>query len=121
LAINNETGELFIGTDAGLCSYMTDATTAVNEITKDNVYAFPNPVVAGYEGLITVRGFALDSDVKILSTSGKLIAQGRSNGGTFTWDGRDQSGRRVASGVYMVAAATSDGKKGTVCKIAVIN
>ena len=120
LAINNETGELFIGTDAGLCSYMTDATTAVNEITKDNVYAFPNPVVAGYEGLITVRGFALDSDVKILSTSGKLIAQGRSNGGTFTWDGRDQSGRRVASGVYMVAAATSDGKKGTVCKIAII-
>ncbi|MBR4897721.1 MAG: Por secretion system protein [Prevotella sp.] len=120
LAINNETGELFIGTDVGLCSYMTDATTAVNEISKDNVYAFPNPVVAGYEGLITVRGFALDSDVKILSTSGKLIAQGRSNGGTFTWDGRDQSGRRVASGVYMVAAATSDGKKGTVCKIAII-
>lgn len=121
LAINNETGELFIGTYSGLCSYKTDATTAVETMVKDQCYAFPNPVVAGYEGLITVRGFSIDSDVKILSASGKLIAQGRSNGGTFTWDGRDQGGRRVASGVYMVAAATKDGKKGTVCKIAVTN
>lgn len=120
LAIDNQTGELFIGTDAGLCSYMTDATDAVDEMTKDEVYAFPNPVVAGYNGLITVRGLSLNADVKILSSSGRLIASGRSNGGTFTWDGRDASGRRVASGVYMVAAATKDGKKGTVCKIAII-
>ena len=120
LAINNETGELYIGTDIGLCSYTTNATTAVETMEKDNVYAYPNPVVSGYDGLITVVGLSLDADVKILSASGQLVAQGRSNGGTFTWDGRDRSGKRVASGVYMVAAATSDGKKGTVCKIAVI-
>lgn len=120
LAINNETGELYIGTDIGLCSYTTNATTAVETMEKNNVYAYPNPVVSGYDGLITVVGLSLDADVKILSASGQLVAQGRSNGGTFTWDGRDRSGKRVASGVYMVAAATSDGKKGTVCKIAVI-
>lgn len=39
----------------------------------------------------------------------------------FTWDGCDKSGRRVASGVYMVQTATADGKKGTVCKIAIVN
>lgn len=121
LAINGETGEVFIGTDMGLCSYMSDGTNAVEEIKKDEVYAFPNPVVSGYEGLITVRGLSLDADVKILSSSGKLIAQGRSNGGTFTWNVRDRHGRRVASGVYMVAVATKEGNKGTVCKIAVIN
>lgn len=120
LAINNKTGELFIGTDKGLCSFMTDATDAVNEMNKDDVYAFPNPVVSGYNGLITIRGLSLNSDVKILTASGKLIAQGRSNGGTFTWDGRDSQGRRVATGIYMVAAAKSDGSKGTVCKIAFI-
>ena len=89
-------------------------------MVKDNVYAYPNPVASGYNGLITVVGLSLNADVKIVSTSGKLIAEGRSNGGTFTWDGRDRSGRRVASGIYMVVTATSDGKKGTVCKIAVI-
>jgi hypothetical protein len=121
MAINNETGEVFFGTDMGLCSYVSDATTAEPTMVKDNVYAYPNPVVKDYQGLITVVGLSMDADVKILSTSGKLIAQGRSNGGTFTWNGRDSQGRRVASGIYMVATATSDGNKGTVCKIAVIN
>ena len=120
IAINNETGEVFFGTDKGLCSYMSDATEAAIEMVKDNVYAYPNPVVPGYDGLITIVGLSLDADVKILSASGQLVAQGRSNGGTFTWNGCDRSGRRVASGIYMVAAATSEGKKGTVCKIAVI-
>ena len=121
IAINNTTGEVFFGTDQGLCSYMSDATEAAIEIVKDNVYAYPNPVVPGYDGLITIVGLSLNADVKILSASGQLVAEGRSNGGTFTWNGRDRSGKRVASGVYMVAIATSDGKKGTVCKIAVVN
>ncbi len=121
MVIDNESGELFIGTESGLCTYMTDATAAESDMTADNIYAFPNPVTKDYSGVITVRGLSIDADVKILSVSGKLIAQGRSNGGTFTWDGRDSSGRRVASGVYMVATATKDGKKGTVCKIAVVN
>ena len=121
MAIDNNTGELFIGTDVGLCSLMTDATSAAIEMVKDDVYAYPNPVEPGYNGIITVVGLSRDADVKVLTTNGQLVAQGRSNGGTFTWDGKDCSGRRVASGIYMVAAATSDGKKGVVCKIAVIN
>ena len=99
---------------------MGDATATNNEMTKDNVYAYPNPVTPDYTGLITITGLTLDADVKILNASGKLIAQGRSNGGTFTWDGCDSEGNRMASGVYMVATATSEGKKGTVCKIAVV-
>ena len=121
IAIDHATGEVFMGTEEGLCSYMSDATESAIEMVKDDVYAYPNPVVKGYEGLITVVGLTRDADVKILTVNGQLVAQGRSNGGTFTWDGRDGRGRRVASGVYMVATATSEGKKGVVCKIAVIN
>ena len=120
LAMNPQTGELFIGTDVGLCSYMTDATDAVDKMNADDVYAFPNPVPPGYNGLITIRGLSYDADVKILSTGGKLIYQGRSNGGTFTWNGCDSSGRQVASGVYMIATATSEGDKGIVGKVAII-
>lgn len=120
IAINHETGEVFFGTENGLCSYISDATNASTEMTKDNVYAYPNPVTPDYTGLINIVGLTLNADVKIVSSSGKLIAEGRSNGGSFTWDGCDQQGRRVASGVYMVITATSDGKKGTVCKIAII-
>lgn len=120
LAINNTTGEVFIGTNVGLCSYMSDAVAANEDMNKDNVYAYPNPVTPGYEGLITVVGLSFNADVKILTANGVVVAEGTSNGGMFTWDGKNKNGERVASGVYMVATAKSDGSKGTVCKIAIV-
>jgi flagellar hook assembly protein FlgD len=89
-------------------------------MTKDNVYAYPNPVTPDYNGLITIVGLSYDADVKITTSNGVLVAEGRSNGGSFTWDGKDHKGNRVASGVYMVITGTSKGEKGTVCKIAII-
>lgn len=121
IVINQQSGEVFFLSDKGLCSYMSDATAPSDEMTDDQVYAYPNPVTPDYTGLITIMGLTFDADVKIASSNGALIAEGRSNGGMFTWDGCDRQGRRVASGIYMVITATSDGKKGTVCKIAVIN
>ena len=121
LAINNKTGEVFFGTENGLCSYISDATETNEDMTTDNVYAYPNPVTPGYTGLITIVGLAYNADVKILSANGALITEGRSNGGSFTWDGCNKSGQRVASGIYMVVTATSTGQKGTVCKIAIVN
>ena len=121
IAINPKSGEVFFLSDEGLCSYESDATEPNEEMKKDDVWAYPNPVTPDYSGLITVTGLTYDADVKITSSNGALIAEGRSNGGMFTWDGCDKKGRRVASGIYMVVTATKDGKKGTVCKIAVIN
>ena len=120
IAINNQTGEVFFGTENGLCSYMSDATEAATEMTKETVWAYPNPVTPDYTGLITVVGLTMNADVKILAANGAVVAEGRSNGGTFTWNGCDKEGNRVASGVYMVATATSGGEKGTVCKIAIV-
>ena len=120
IAINPTSGEVFFGTDKGLCSYISDATATNSEMTTDNVWAYPNPVEPGYAGPITITGLSLDADVKILTANGAIINEGRSNGGTYVWDGCDQNGRRVASGIYMVATATSKGEKGTVCKIAIV-
>ena len=120
-AINPKKGEVYFLTEKGLCSYQGDATEPSEEMTKDNVYAYPNPVTPDYTGLITITGLTYDADVKITASNGALIAQGRSNGGMFTWDGNDRQGRRVASGIYFVITATSDGNQGTVCKIAIIN
>ena len=120
IAINPTSGEVFFGTDKGLCSYVSDATATNSEMTTDNVWAYPNPVEPGYSGSITITGLSMNADVKILSANGAIVNEGHSNGGTYTWDGCDQKGRRVASGIYMVATATSKGEKGTVCKIAII-
>ena len=120
IAINNTTGEVYFGTDKGLCSYVSDATESNNEMTTDNVWAYPNPVEPGYTGNITITGLTLNADIKILAANGAIVNEGHSNGGTYVWDGCDQKGRRVASGIYMVATATSKGEKGTVCKIAIV-
>ena len=121
IAINDKTGEVFIGTEKGLCSYMSDATKPSDNPGGEDTYAYPNPIRLGYTGLITVVGLAYNSDVKIVTTNGVLVAKGTSNGGTFTWDGNDLNGKRVASGVYMVQTADQEGNNGTVCKIAVVN
>ena len=84
------------------------------------VRAYPNPVAPDYTGPITIEGLSYDADVRIVNTAGMLVARGRSTGGTYIWDGCDSKGRRVASGVYHVLTATSDGHRGTVCRIAII-
>ena len=120
IAINNATGEVFFGTDKGLCSYMSDATTPSDRPGEDNTYVYPNPVKPGYTGPITIVGLSMNADVKIVTTNGVLVATGISNGGSFIWDGKDKSGKPVASGVYMVESADEDGNNGVVCKVAIV-
>lgn len=121
LAIHPTSGLVMIGTDRGLCSYVSDATEAETELRADNIVAYPNPVRPDYTGPITVRGLTMDSEVKILSSTGQLVWNGQSNGGTFTWNGTNKHGRRVSSGVYHVVANTANGKKAVVCRIIVIH
>lgn len=121
IAMNEKTGEVFFGTDRGLCSYMSNATTAAQGMTKDNVYAYPNPVRPDYTGPITITGLDENADIKIVTVNGTLVNEGKSLGGKYKWYGLNKFGQRVASGVYMVEVATQEGEKGVVCKIAIVN
>ena len=120
IAIDDNTGEVFFGTDKGLCSYESDINSINDEMTKDNVWAYPNPVKPDYTGDITITGLAVNATVMILTSNGSLVHQGKSSSGIYKWDGRDLKGKKVASGIYMVATTTENGEKGTVCKIAII-
>lgn len=118
LAINEQTGEVFIGTEKGLVSYMGDATEGSEDYS--NIYAYPNPVRPEYNDHVTVVGLMEDSNVKITDLSGNIIYQGKSAGGTFTWDCRSRKGGRVATGVYLVLSATPEAKESVVTKIMVV-
>ena len=120
IAINNNAGKVYFATDKGLCSFNNGIVSPNAEMTKDNVYAYPNPVKPDYTGKINIVGLSFNADIKIVSTNGTLINEGRSAGGSYTWDGCDQNGKKVASGIYMVETATESGEKGVVCKIAII-
>jgi len=119
LVINPNTGELYIGTDQGLLSYMSDATEG-GESFSENAHAYPNPVKPDYTGVITVTGLIRDSNVKITDINGSLVYSGTSVGGQFTWDGKNSKGKKVSSGIYLVLAADSEGKEGIATKILII-
>lgn len=118
LTINQFTGEVFIGTEKGLVSYITDATEG-NEDYSD-IYAYPNPVRPEHNDRVTIVGLMNDSNVKITDIRGNIIYQGKSAGGTFTWDCRKRGGSRVATGIYLVLAATPEAKESVVTKIMVV-
>jgi len=118
IAINNATGEVFIGTDKGICSYQSEA---INP--KDNfsdVYAYPNPVRPLSNNQVIVTGLMRNSTVKITDLAGNLIKEGISMGGQYLWNCTDRFGATVKAGIYLVFAATPDGSQGIATKIMVI-
>jgi sugar lactone lactonase YvrE len=118
IAINNKTGEVFIGTDKGLVSYRGDATEGSESYA--NVYAYPNPVRPTFNQKVTITGLMENSNIKITDVKGNLIYQTKSVGGQITWDCRNKSSQYVASGVYLVIAVTPEAKESVVTKIAVV-
>lgn len=117
IAINNKSGEVFIGTANGIVSYMSDATAPAATLQESSVHAYPNPVKASYSGNISIVGLTYDCELKIVDAAGYLIAEGTSTGGQFTWNGRNAKGEKVASGVYYVLMYDENGDESLATKI----
>ncbi len=118
ISVNPSTGEVFIGTDAGIVSYMGSATEGEDDYSTVTVY--PNPVRADYEGDITIKGLVENSLVKITDISGNLVYEAYSTGGEFVWNGYNFKGRKVQTGVYLIYANNEDGEMDMVQKIMII-
>jgi len=119
IAINQKTGEVFIGTEAGLISYMGDA-TAGNDEFKD-VYVYPNPVRETYDGPIVVSGLVENTNVKITDITGDLVFKTTSLGGQAIWDGLNQNKNRCKTGVYLVFMTDPTGEKTKITKLLFIH
>lgn len=102
IAIDPESGKVFIATGKGVMAYGGQATETNGNSGIGTVYAFPNPVRPEYKGPITIRGLAFDSDFKITDVRGQIIFQGRSTGGQAIWNGTDLDGKRASTGVYLI-------------------
>ncbi|MFN8277290.1 MAG: two-component regulator propeller domain-containing protein [Chitinophagales bacterium] len=115
IAVDQKTGQVYIGTEGGMVSYWSDA--ILGESTAGKAIAFPNPVKSDYSGPIAIKGLVDDAYVKILDSGGTLVFQGKANGGLMIWDGKGYTGTRVATGVYTVLSSTDLGKERAVAKI----
>ncbi|MCB0563203.1 MAG: hypothetical protein KDD01_02375 [Phaeodactylibacter sp.] len=106
IAVDQESGEVFIATVTGMLSYQSDA-VAGGRTHKSEIEVFPNPVREDYDGPIAIRGLARDATVKITDVTGKLVFETTALGGQAIWYGLDYNGRRVNSGVYLVFSSSN--------------
>jgi hypothetical protein len=118
LAVDNKTGDVWFGTTKGVQSYRGNATEGGAKFTK--VYTFPDPVREDFTGNVTITGLIKDTQVKITDISGNLVFETVSDGGLASWDLKNYTGRRVATGVYLVFCASKDGSQSCVTKMLVI-
>ncbi len=115
IAIHPETGEVFFGTDQGIVSFRGVATEGQSSL--EDIVIYPNPVRKEHTGPIAIRGLPKNSTVRITNVSGDLVYKGRSEGGQAIWQGTDQNGIRVRTGVYLVFVASPGGKQSMAGKI----
>lgn len=116
IAIDAETGRVYFATDQGLLSYQGDAIAPV--ASAGDLFVYPNPVRG--ESEVVIEGLVESAQVRIVTPGGSTVAAFASRGGRIRWDGRDQNGDRVPSGVYLVIAVGDDGQGTSYGKVAVI-
>lgn len=107
ISIDPKTGDVYIGTELGLVSYRGTATDGGEE--NSELITYPNPVPSGYSGTIAIKGFVENADVRITDISGQLIYRTTALGGQAVWNGKDYTGRRPQSGVYLIFGTNRDG------------
>lgn len=117
ITVDPATGEVFIATISGICSFRSTATEGEN--TNSNVLVFPNPVPPGYQGTIAIRGLVNNALVKIAEMNGRLVFQTRAIGGQAIWDGRNYRGEKIASGIYLILVRDDSGAEKVATKIAI--
>ena len=115
IAINHQTGEVFIGTSKGLISFISDATQGYE--AHQNVSVYPNPVRPEFNGTIAIKGLVEDADIKITDLNGTLVHETTALGGQAVWDGKNGYGERVQTGVFLVFSSNSFGTETNVAKI----
>ncbi len=119
LAMDNSTGEIYIGTENGILVYRGDATTGSG--TSCSPIVFPNPVKETYDGPIAISGIVENADVKITDANGTLIYKTKALGGQAIWDGKGYDGHKAKTGVYLVWASSSDAAVTCISKLLIIN
>ncbi len=117
-AYDFESGEMFILTDIGLCSYQTASSQA--DFFQSNITIFPNPVRPNSQDQVTIKGLDFNVNLKVTKINGELVYETFAVGGTATWNLQTISNEIVQGGVYLLFTSSFDGEQTFVGKVAVI-
>ena len=120
ISIDDNNGIVYAATDEGLTSFYTPYVKPAE--SSDELFVYPNPYYLNSDNLqLTIDGLVADTDIKILTISGELVTEFTSPGGRIAfWDGKDDNGKFVSSGVYLIVAYDAEGNNVIKGKVAVL-
>ncbi len=118
IAINDESGEVFVSTNLGLVSFIE--TSKVSATKLDDLKVYPNPFIYDTHDEIIIDGLTDETSVKILGADGSVFSDFNTRGGRVVWSGLDAYGNKLASGVYFVVAIDENGSEKGIGKVVII-
>jgi ligand-binding sensor domain-containing protein len=117
--IDQKRGIVYFGTEHGLSSLSIEAVQTNRSYSELQIG--PNPYLLPNDQPLTIRNLIANSTIKVLTVSGTLVTQfDAQGGGRAFWDGRDNKGAFVPSGIYFIVAFAENGKQTVTGKVAVI-
>ncbi len=118
VTLDDASGRVFIGTKEGL---FTAYSLSVEPEENHNISCYPQPFKPRRDSEVVIEGLAGNSDVRILTTNGQLVAEIQTAGAKTIWNGKDINGNYVQTGVYLIVASSETTGSSAVHKIAIIN
>lgn len=117
IAIDRETGQVFVATDLGLVSFMDIPQQPVSKMDELKVY--PNPFSYSRHNQIVIEGLSDATQIKVLGVDGMVMNEISAQGGRVSWDGHDYNGNKLGTGVYFIVAYENDGGQRGIGKVVI--
>ncbi len=110
LAMDYSRGFLYIGSNIGISTLATPYSAPSD--TMGDIMVFPNPFITQSEGEAYIDNLAEDVEVTIFTASGYRVRHYNRDeifGRRIVWDGRNEKGDFLASGIYLIVATNGEG------------
>lgn len=117
LATDESTGKIYLGSRKGLSEAQS---FSVKPLDDYNLKAYPQPFYPNKNKILTIEGLAPDSDIRIITPEGKLIKSLSTTSQKIIWNGTDNNGNIVSTGIYLVLGTSLTTNASAIAKIAVI-
>ncbi|HAC15901.1 MAG TPA: hypothetical protein DCE78_08165, partial [Bacteroidetes bacterium] len=104
MALDSQSGALYISTNNSLVRYSTLERDGVGTMKTLRVYPNPYSYSKNEGDRIVIENLSDDATVHIMTVDGRLVRRFQTRGGRTDWDGLDDYGKKVATGVYFVVA-----------------
>lgn len=119
VAIDKATGIVYVGTDEGLYSGQTSIVNPDPDYSA--IRCFPQPFNPAIHQSVTIEGLSEQTGISIITPSGMPIRSLTSQSGRIIWDGRNDQGELVGSGVYLILAQSGNLDQSGIVKCMVIH